>query len=234
MERLDGMDLDEIVRRFGATEPERAVWFLRQACRSLAEAHSMGLVHRDIKPANLFACRLGREYDFLKVLDFGMVKGDLGKQKALLTDAGTATGTPAYMAPEIALGSEVELRADIYSLGCVAYWLLTGQLVFDEENPTQMLLRHVQATPAPPSTVTEEEIPAELEQLVMRCLEKNPHDRIGSADELWAQLGAIDLPPWTEERAQRWWELHAPAAAKQPAPASVDSDTRAPHQGGGG
>jgi serine/threonine-protein kinase len=216
MELLDGMDLDELVGRFGPLPAERAVLFLQEACRSLAEAHACGLIHRDIKPANLYACRLGGEHDFLKVLDFGMVKGPVGEQSTQLTAAGTATGTPAYMAPEIALGdAEIDGRADLYALGCVAYWLLTGNLVFEGDNPTRMILQHVQETPAPPSTLAEQDVPEALDALVMRCLEKRPADRFPSAGDLRAELLSIEFEtPWSEERARTWWSLHVPRAPK--------------------
>src|SRR5207253_5040817 len=127
MELLSGRDLESLVREFGPVPPDRAVYLLRQVCHSLAEAHARGLVHRDIKPANIYVCRMGLEYDFVKVLDFGLVRfAERGSiQESTLTAEHTTTGTPAYMAPEVILGeTEVDRRADVYALGCVAYYLL--------------------------------------------------------------------------------------------------------------
>lgn len=148
MEHLQGLNLERLVRSFGPLPAEWAIEFLKQACRSLSEAHQAGLVHRDIKPANLFACHLGTNYDFLKVLDFGMVKKIQAEQESTqLTAVGSAVGTPAYMAPEAVSGGVVDSRTDLYSLGCVGFWLLTGCLVFEAENPTKMILSHVQEQP---------------------------------------------------------------------------------------
>jgi transcriptional regulator with GAF, ATPase, and Fis domain len=214
MELLAGMDLQQMVDRFGPLPPERVIALLVQACRSLGEAHESGLVHRDIKPANLFVTRLGLEYDFLKVLDFGMVKGVAGDDVTNLTAQGYAQGTPAFMAPELALGeTEVDGRADLYSLGCAAYCLLTGRPVFDARNAAGMLMHHVQSSPIPPSRVSELEIPERLEALVMRCLEKRPERRPDSALALQDELGRIPVAtPWSQERAREWWRMHAPEA----------------------
>ena len=157
----------------GPLPADRPIFLLRQVCHSLADAHARGLVHRDIKPANIYVCRMGLEYDFVKVLDFGLVKfNDRGSlQQTLMTLDHKTTGTPAYMAPEIILGeAEVDRRADVYALGCVAYYLLTGQLVFEADTPMKMLLQHVQAQPVPPSQRTELPIPRELDELVLACL----------------------------------------------------------------
>ncbi len=194
MEHLEGLNLEQLVRSFGPLPAERAIEFLKQACRSLSEAHQEGLVHRDIKPANLFACRLGTNYDFLKVLDFGMVKKiQAEEESAQLTAVGSTVGTPAYMAPEAVTGGEVDSRTDLYSLGCVGFWLLTGCLVFEAENPTKMILSHVQEQPSAPSSVSELEIPQDLDLLVLRCLDKVPDERPATAEELWQALDAIPL-----------------------------------------
>src|SRR5258708_21435974 len=125
MELLEGIDLETLVKEFGPQPPARVVEILRQVCQSLAEAHGEGLVHRDIKPTNIFLCRMGIQYDFIKVLDFGLVKAALGEGESRMTREGVTTGTPAYMAPEVVMASEqVDGRADLYGLGCVAYWLL--------------------------------------------------------------------------------------------------------------
>ena len=218
MELLQGLDLQHIVSRFGPQVPERVIMLLRQACRSLAEAHEHGLVHRDIKPANLFVGRLGTEYDYLKVLDFGIVKeqrdsGGPGASGAtLLTSPNLVQGTPAFMAPEIVFAEDsIDGRTDLYSLACAAYWALTGQLVFQANTPAQMLLHHAQTQPALPSAVSELPVPRDLEALLMQCLEKDPAKRPSSALELEARLARIRCPDvWTQDRAREWWNAHAP------------------------
>ena len=222
MELLEGMDLEALVRQHGPVPAERALHFLRQACHSLAEAELHHLVHRDIKPANLLACRYGGEHDFLKVLDFGIVKARTGNVNDLaltVTQPQVLQGTPAYMAPEQALGdADVDHRADIYSLGCVAYWLLTGQLVFTADTTMGLLLEHARTTPTPPSERTELPIPAALDRLVLQCLAKNRGERPPSARELGHQLGEIvTATRWTEDRAQDWWLAHQPTATAAPA-----------------
>jgi serine/threonine protein kinase len=217
MELLEGFSLQTLVERFGPVEPERAVHLLLQACHSLAEAHASGLVHRDIKPANLFACRLGLEVDFLKVLDFGLVKlqGPQARGTEALTMEGSFTGTPAFMPPEVALGAEqVDGRADIYALGCVAYWLLTGTQLFAGGTPMQMVLDHIRTEPEPLSSRTTRRVPEPLERLVMRTLAKRPGDRPASVVELRRELEALDLArSWTAERAREWWAEHQRDAA---------------------
>ncbi|MFL5401249.1 MAG: serine/threonine-protein kinase [Gemmatimonadales bacterium] len=214
MELLDGLDLETLVERFGPVPPERAVSLLRQACASLEEAHARGLVHRDIKPSNIFTCRMGLEVDFIKVLDFGLVKtvGDGGREATLLTAPDSTTGTPAYIAPEVIRGDRVaDHRVDIYTLGCVAYWLLTGRLVFTAPNAIQVMYQHANATPVPPSQQSEMDIPPALDRVVLACLAKHPEDRPQNAGELSRQLAAA-LPgeQWGEERAHRWWDRHHP------------------------
>jgi eukaryotic-like serine/threonine-protein kinase len=207
MELLTGMDLASLVQRFGAMAPERAVYVLRQACRSLGEAHAAGLLHRDIKPHNLYLCRLGLDFDVLKVLDFGLVKS-LGDETAQVTAEGVLTGTPAYMPPERVVGGSADERSDLYSLGCVAYWMLTGRPVFTGE-PMAVMIHHARTAPQPPSKAGGRSIPERLEQIIMACLEKAPDQRPSSAVELWRQLGEVTLPtPWTLERAEGWWREH--------------------------
>jgi eukaryotic-like serine/threonine-protein kinase len=223
MELLDGLDLESLCERFGPVLPERAVFLLRQVCESLAEAHSRGLVHRDIKPSNIFTCRLGLAVDFIKVLDFGLVKavGDGGKDATLLTAPDSTTGTPAYIAPELVRGDGVvDHRVDIYALGCVGYWLLTGRLVFEAPNAIQMMYQHANTAPVPPSRRSELDISPELDAVILACLAKHPDDRPYSAEELSRRLAAAATgEAWTEERADRWWERHHPEAGK-PEPTS--------------
>ena len=211
MELLQGLDLHQIVTRFGPQPSERVVGLWRQACRSLSEAHEHALVHRDIKPANLFVTVLGLEYDYLKVLDFGIVKDRPGQETTMLTTQGIVQGTPAFMAPELVSGERVDGRADLYSLACSAYWALTGQPLFQANTPGQMLLHHLQTIPPRPSEVSELPIPAELEAILMKCLEKDPAKRPSSALQLDQQLARVSFKqPWTEDRARAWWEAHAP------------------------
>jgi serine/threonine-protein kinase len=214
MELLDGLDLETLVNRYGPIAPERVVHFLRQSCHSLGEAHDCGLIHRDVKPANIYLCRLGREYDFVKVLDFGLVKYDRSQSilDTLKATSDLTTGTPAYMAPEMANGDPVDRRADLYALGCVGYWLLTGKLVFEAESPLKMLIQHIQAEPVPPSQRSGRPVPPTLERLILRCLEKEPARRPASADELLAALDRVELEQtWDQQRAREWWATHMAA-----------------------
>ena len=186
---------------------------LRQVCRSLAEAHDYGLVHRDIKPANLFVTRLGHEYDYVKVLDFGIVKDrPEGGESTLLSGPGMLQGTPAFMAPELVFTDRaIDGRADLYSLACTAYWTLTGQLVFDASSAAEMLVHHAQTRPLPLSQVSELPIPKPLERILMACLEKDPAMRPSSAVDLEAQLARVPIAEaWTQDRARKWWDMHAP------------------------
>jgi DNA-binding NtrC family response regulator len=215
MEFLNGLDLHVIGTRFGPQPAERVVMLMRQACRSLAEAHERGLVHRDIKPANVFVTRLGTEYDYVKILDFGVVKDQSGHDGTMLSNQNIVQGTPAFMPPEIVLGeSSIDGRADLYSLACTAYWALTARTVFDAANAAQMLLQHVQAPPVPPSMRSELFIPEQLESILMKCLEKDPSKRPSSALQLDSYLACVPSDtPWTNERAQKWWEAHLPEVA---------------------
>jgi serine/threonine-protein kinase len=213
MELLSGRDLESLVREFGPVPADRAVYMLRQACHSLADAHARGLVHRDIKPANIYVCRMGLEYDFIKVLDFGLVKvndKNSGMQETLVTSTQTTTGTPAFMAPEVILGqTDVDRRADVYALGCVAYYLLTGHLVFEADTPMKMLMHHVQTPPIPPSQRTELDIPRELDDLVMACLEKDPDKRPQDAGLLFEMACHCTTGSgWNNAAAKHWWESH--------------------------
>ena len=171
------------------------IQILRQVCESLEEAHSAGLVHRDIKPANIHLGRVGRRDDFVKVLDFGLVRSIAGPSEESLTGAaGITPGTPAYMAPEMAHDRAVDGRADLYSLGCVAYYLLTGHLVFEGETPLQTILKHLQQPPEPPSSRTDRPIPAELETLVLAYYDAPDLARFAEvgegAPELWEKFFA--------------------------------------------
>jgi DNA-binding NtrC family response regulator len=219
MELLEGLDLQQLVKRFGPQPVERVVMLWRQACRSLAEAHEHGLVHRDIKPANLFVTRLGHEYDYLKVLDFGIVKDQpSGDEPNLATAQGILQGTPAFIAPEIVVGEDhVDGRADLYSLACTAYWVVTGQLLFEARTPTDMLLHHVRTRPTPPSQLSELPIPKQFDSILMKCLEKDPANRFSSAMEVDASLAEVATRDrWTQEAARHWWQIHAPELVAAP------------------
>lgn len=214
MELLDGLDADALVRRFGPIPAERVVHIVRQVCHSLSEAEYRGLVHRDIKPANIFLCQYGEDYDFVKVLDFGIVKTlhESETAQTALTAGNAIHGTPAFMAPEQALGeTDIDVRADIYALGCVAYWLLTGSLVFTAEAAAALLVKHIQSPPSPPSAATELPIPRSLDAIVLSCLAKNPADRPQSAKDLSIRLAGVEgADAWTPERRRDWWDTHRP------------------------
>ncbi len=207
MELLKGMDLESLVKEHGVQPANRVIFILKQVCESLDEAHSRGLVHRDIKPANIHLGTLGLQHDFVKVLDFGLVKSaEAGAEQSLATGADATPGTPAYMAPEMALGGEVDGRADLYALGCVAYFLLTRHVVFEAATALQAVAKHVSDTPIPPSQRNGSvSIPPEFEQIIMQLLAKKPSDRIPNAAALAEALGTIRVTPWTEADARDWW-----------------------------
>ncbi len=211
MELLDGVDLQTLVERFGPQPPERVAAILGQACHSLDEAHARDFVHRDVKPANLFVCHYGNDHDFVKVLDFGLVL-DRALTPEELEDEGRFVGTPAVMAPEMGrFRAPVDVRTDLYALGCVAYWLLTGQRVFDAATRHDMMIMHAHQRPEPPSRRLGRPLHEGLEAVVMRCLEKNPNRRPQSAAELAADLAALSFESsWSQERAALWWRAHDP------------------------
>jgi serine/threonine-protein kinase len=219
MEFLDGMDLETLVRQNGPLSTGRVIHILRQVCDSLEEAHARGLVHRDIKPANIHVGRVGLRHDFVKVLDFGLVKelSAVSADHSLETVPGQmAMGTPAYMAPELALGETVDGRADIYALGCVAYFLITGQIVFEAEKTFQIIAKHLQTPPVPPSERTDRPVSPELERLIMKCLAKHPNDRPQSAGDLREALGWISADAWGEKQAMQWWAANGSEVKPEP------------------
>ena len=223
IELLDGFDLDTLVRKFGPLPAERVVHLLRQVCDSLAEAHETGLIHRDIKPANIFVCRFGRATDWIKVLDFGMVKLPDDGGDAMLTGENVAGGTPAFMAPEQALSGIVDGRSDLYSLGCVAYWLLTGEPVFSGHTPIDTIVQHVKSAPASPSGRSEIPVPPALDSIILSCLAKSPGDRPQTAEALARLLKSVPLDrEWSSERSRAWWDLHLPPEAAKSARGEQD------------
>jgi hypothetical protein len=219
MELLDGADLERVIQIDGPQPPARVVHLLLQACRALAGAHAAGLVHRDIKPGNLFLCRDWGSADAVKVLDFGLVKETQTGGLAVTAD-GALLGTPLYMAPETWIRPrEVDVRSDLYALGAVAYFMLTGRPVFEGGNPFEVMTHHVQSPPEPPSTFTLTPVPADLEAIVLRCLAKEPDERFASAELLRAHLEDCALAGvWTAADARAWWSEHE-AALRRPRPA---------------
>jgi hypothetical protein len=211
MEYLEGLDLERFVERFGPIPANRVIHILRQVAGSLEEAHARSIVHRDLKPSNIFLTVRGGMYDFVKVLDFGLAKRvEEGNEDAGLTKTGVIFGTPRYMAPETVYGDfEVDARSDIYNLGGVAFWMLTGRPPFTADRPVAVMIDHVKTKPPVPSEVSEIEIPPALDAIVLRCLEKDPGDRFSSARELRRALDFVPLEePWDEEMAAAWWKLH--------------------------
>jgi len=208
MELLDGIDLQTMVGQHGALPPNRVIYLLLQACASLHEAHEQGLVHRDIKPANFMICRYGGEWDFLKVLDFGLVKKPQGAQSSAgVTRASAVLGTPAYLAPESMGGSKfVDRRADLYALGAVGFWLLTGRMVFEAYQAMAMVRLHLTEPPPKASAHSTFEVPEALDALLLQCLAKKPEERPASADEVRRRLEQIPLAErWDQDRAAAWW-----------------------------
>jgi serine/threonine-protein kinase len=191
----------------------RAVHLLRQACLALEEMHAAGLAHRDVKPANLHICRFDGRHDFVKLTDLGMVRPRHGTtaEHAALQARGEVLGTPAFIAPEMALGDPGDARSDVYGLGCVGYWLLTGRLVFEAAHARDLVEQHVRVEPDPPSRRTEIAVPAALDAAVLDCLRKEPASRPASVRVLRRQLDSWPgARSWTEQRARTWWSINVP------------------------
>jgi serine/threonine-protein kinase len=169
------------------------------------------MLHRDIKPQNLFLCRMGVDYDVIKLLDFGLACS-FREGNDHITRTGAITGTPAYMPPERGMGQLADERSDLYSLGCVAFFMLTGETVFAGD-PMAVMLQHIRTAPRAPSAAAKQRIPEDLDRIVLACLEKVPEKRPGSAQELWQSLAACSVAgKWTPEAAEIWWREHVPAA----------------------
>lgn len=215
MEYLEGLDLQKIVETFGPLPAERVVYLLRQVCGSLGEAHGRGIIHRDIKPSNIFVTQRGGLQDFVKVLDFGLARRMKDTGDANVTRAGMVFGTPRYIAPESVSGQQnTDARSDLYNLGGVAYWMLTGRPLFAGSSSIDLIIDHVKTVPETPASVTEMPIPPGLDAIVMKLLEKDPDDRYQTAEDLAAALHRLPLDPaWSQERAREWWRLHAPELA---------------------
>lgn len=260
MELLNGVDLETLVTKDGPQPPFRVVNLLIQICRSLSEAHAAGLVHRDVKPANIFVCKMADELDIVKVLDFGLVRslhddvpfqatdakgqaptsglretapveeGSSVSSGPRLTMADSIMGTPDFMAPEQAAGSEVDARADIYAVGCVAFWLLTGRTVFRGKTVMAQLAAHIAEIPPRLNEISSLKLPESLVDLVAGCLAKRPEDRPQSAAQLRDALTAIqaELDTSWEREVQGWWERHQQTPALSLSP-TVASDDRLAH-----
>ncbi len=224
MEYLPGLSLDVLVRRHGPLPPARVIYLLRQACDALNEAHGVGLVHRDIKPANLFAAYRGGLHDVTKLLDFGLVKTLQGDNAIPLSREDTIAGSPLYVAPEQVIHSQIpDRRADIYSLGAVAYFLLTGRPPFLGESAMEVMIAHTHEPVIPPSEVRPG-LPSDLEQVVLRCLAKKPCDRFPDASSLADALSACtDAANWSPRHAAQWWQAHQNDPEPEPIPAKSSS-----------
>ncbi len=216
MEYLEGMDLDRLLAASGPQPPARVIHILRQVCGALEEAHGLGLLHRDIKPANLFLCRRRGVPDLVKVLDFGLVKQLGVSEEGGTGHAHAVVGTPHYLAPEAIMDpTRVDGRADLYSLGAVAYALLTGGHVFQGQSASEICAHHVNTPPEPPSARLGRELPEDLCGIVLRCLEKRPESRFAHARELRIALElCADASRWTEDAAAQWWEQNGETVAK--------------------
>lgn len=209
MEYLPGLSLEQLLERHGRLPAERVVHLLRQTCQALREAHASGLIHRDIKPANIVAAERGGLHDVVKLLDFGLVKPVTEVTSMRLTQEGAISGTPLYMSPEQARGlRDIDARSDIYSLGAVAYALVSGHPPFERETPMEVIVAHAREEAVPPSQL-DSAVPADLEQVILRCLAKRPEDRfqdIVSLEEALSECSAADQ--WTQADAVRWWRDH--------------------------
>ena len=232
MEYLDGLGLDKLVSRDAIPPLARTRNIVRQICAALAEVHGKGLVHRDVKPDNVMLTERGGEYDFVKLLDFGIVKRIKSPDEVaqpdderMLTQQLRLLGTPAYMAPErIGHPSQVDARADIYGVGGILFYLVTGREPFVESDQAA-LLRAALSVPAPRASSLASDIPQALDDLIARCLEKAPADRPASVAEIVAALDALDLPPWTREDAKAWWTQWRSASADEPAASAAPGRT---------
>ncbi len=215
MEYLPGMNLKELIDLHGPMPAGRVIHLIWQTCQALSEAHAAGMIHRDIKPGNIFAAKRGGQFDVAKLLDFGLVQTAHRHDDVLLTQEQTVIGSPLYMSPEQATGEEADQRSDIYSLGLVAYILLTGKPPFENEKPLKIMFAHASEAPTPPSSLNPD-VPRDLEAVVMRCLEKNPADRYQTADELAEALQACESSgSWTPAAATAWWRDHGCPQKKQ-------------------
>jgi serine/threonine protein kinase/CHASE1-domain containing sensor protein len=227
MEYIDGITLQQLVDLDGPQPSGRVVKILLQVCSALAEAHGVGLVHRDIKPANIMVCHRGGKPDFAKVLDFGLAK-DLSGDDARLSQSTALLGTPLYVAPEMVVRrAPIDARADLYAVGAVAYFMLTGTPVFPGTTVVDVCVKHVSAQPDPLGSRVARSFPPQLEALVMRCLAKDPAQRPASAEELADALRQTPVEAWTVEDGRRWWRERGEAIEQQLRQARSDGDSDA-------
>lgn len=219
MELLDGASLQDIVEATGPQPVPRVVRILRDVALALDEAHGVGLIHRDVKPSNIVLTRQGGFDDFVKVVDFGLVKRVSDEDDPETSDTGSIysiKGTPQYLSPEgVNAPSEVDARSDLYSLGAVGYYLLAGRPVFDGDTVFEICMQQVQAAPPPISEARGEPVPQELEKLILSCLAKSKDDRPASAHALADALDQLDLPRWTRADAEHWWQRYGSLVEEQ-------------------
>jgi hypothetical protein len=241
MEYVKGITLGSCVTADGQLSAARLLHVMNQACASIAEAHDQGLMHRDLKPSNIMLCERGGSYDFVKVLDFGLVK-ELDKGKSVdLTDVASLTGTPLYMPPEAVQAPEtLDARGDVYQLGLIAYYLLVGRNVFEGDAPMDVIVQHVSAAPIPPSDVLGRPVNPRLEEIIMRCLEKEPDKRFNHARALLEAFESCEVEErWGQREARAWWsawqEIHpdvedpAPPTSTLPSGYDIDLGQRLPN-----
>ena len=226
MEYLDGIDLDALVKKYGPMPAGRAIHALRQICGSLAEAHEVGLIHRDVKPANIVLNRRGGLSDVVKVLDFGLVKAVDANEQSALTMAGSIIGTPLYMAPEGIQDSDaVDARSDLYSVGATGYFLVTGKPLFEGKSIVEICNHQVNSSPVRPSERLGREVSRDLEEILLKCLEKDPADRFQTARDVDDALARSNVAAsWTESDASAWWNSYAPTTVSPPGEGPSDSD----------
>jgi serine/threonine-protein kinase len=226
MELIEGITLQAMVDSDGPQPPARVVQILVQVCAALAEAHGIGLVHRDVKPSNIMLCNRGGIPDFVKVLDFGLAKDLTGGSVPQLSQSVTLLGTPLYIAPELVVNqATIDGRVDLYAVGAVAYFLLTGMPVFSGNTTFEVCAKHLSIVPEPPSLRLGKPIPAELEALVMQCLAKEPGARPVSAEALGEKLRGLAVGTWDASQARAWWRDKGVA---------IERGVRAARQGVGG
>ena len=206
MEYLEGMELDDIVKKMGPLSPERAIYFLKQVCASLNEAHTAGLVHRDIKGQNVFITQQGGEYDVVKVLDFGLVREISDTDNSMVDNV---SGTPKYMSPEsVVRPRDVNHSSDLYAVGVLGYYILTGSYPFEAATPVALLMKHVNEEPPKPSEIFGKALPEDLEKVILMCLEKEQSDRPKSARHLFELLDECeDSGKWDLHKAEKWWDV---------------------------
>lgn len=223
MEYLPGHNIGELVENGGPLPPARMVYLMKQVCAALAEAHGMGLVHRDIKPANIFCAYRGGEFDVAKLLDFGLAKPTVKTGEVHLTQEGAITGSPLFMSPEQATGErDADGRSDIYSLGAVMFYMLAGRPPFMYEAAMKVIVAHVSEEP-PLVREFAPDAPLELEEIVIRCLEKDPDDRFQDVAALREALATVPLmDDWTHLMAAEWWKCKACPERKAMAAAAVE------------